>query len=185
MASVEYKLRNLLTEIEVIREIGEGNAKPFQFLKRSPLKYTFMARLGQNKKEEVRVDFEDLKNDTSFKNKLLQNVFDKVETIFNVGFKVNEDEFQFQKGEMGVFLRIMSTISLIIQDFVNENSPDLIYVTGSPREFGSEDEVKNRLYKVFIFKQLDKISNYSAEARLDGYVIYKNGYKGSAKKQSK
>lgn len=178
MASFEYQLKNLLTELQVLNEIGEGNAKPYLFTKRSALKYTFMARLGQNKKEEVRVDFEDLSSEPQFKNQLLQNVFDNVETVFNVGFKVNEDEFQFAKGEMGIFLRIMSTISLIIQDFVKLNNSDLLYITGSPRELGTVDAVKNRLYKVFIWKQLDKIPDYTAEPRLDGYIIFKAGIKG-------
>jgi hypothetical protein len=177
MSYLSTQLRDIYTEVQLLKEIGEGNAKPYPFKRRSEFNYTFMAKLGQNSKEEVKVDFEDLNNEPSFKDKLLQNLFSKVETIFNIGYKVNDDEFQFKKIEMGLFLRIMSTVSLIIQDFIKENNPDLLYITGSPRELGTEDESKNRLYKIFIWKQLSKAPNYIAEPRMGGYVIFKKGIK--------
>lgn len=181
MASLSYQLRDIYSEIQLLKEIGEGNAKPYQFSKRSSMKYTFMARLAPNQKEEVKVDFQDLDIDPSLKSRVLANVFDRVKTAYNVGFKVNENEFQLQKGEMGPFLRIMSTISLIIQDFINNHDPDLIFLYGTPREFGTDDDRKNVLYKVFINKQLNKISDYDTEERAGGHVIYKKGLKGSIK----
>lgn len=176
MASLSFQLRNIYTEIQLLKEIGEGSAKPYPFKRHGELKYTFIARLGTNQKEEVRVDFQDL-SDSPIKDQLLQNVFPSVKTLFNVGFKVNENEFQYKKGEMGPYLRIMSTVSLIIQDFIKNNNPDLLYLTGSPREIGAEDDKKTLLYKLFLNKQISKIVDYNYEERLDGYVIYKNGLK--------
>lgn len=173
MSYLSTHLRSILTEVQILNEIGEGSAKPYPFKKQTETHYTFIARLGLNEKEEVRVDFEPLNHDKDLETKVLTNVFSHLKRNYNVGYKVGNDLNQFKKTEIGTFLRIVSTVSLIIQDFAKNTNPDLLYISGSPRWLGSDDNIKGRLYKVFIHKQLDKLQGYISQERYQGYIIFK------------
>jgi hypothetical protein len=174
MASLKYLFLESIDEI-ILKEIGDGSSKSYNFKRKSFVQYSFIAGLGNNIKEEVAVDFQNLDINQDFKKKLLQNIFIPSDKMYNVGYNIQGNEFQFRKTELRVLLRIISTVVKIIEDFITNINPDLLFVIGTPKKQGGLDsEKKSILYNAFIEKQLNKFSGYSAESRLDGFVIYKD-----------
>lgn len=174
MASMSFHLRNLIEEI-ILKEIGDSSSKSYKFKKIRFDKYEFIASLGENIKEQVIVDFQNLDINSEFKDKLLQNIFIPSNKMFNVGYNIQGNEFQFRKTDIKVLLRIMSTVVNIVIEFIKESNPDLLYVMGTPRKKGGLDsDKKSTLYQAFVEKQLDKIPGYSCEYRLNGFVVYKD-----------
>lgn len=77
---------------------------------------------------------------------------------FNVGFDVNGSTKQFKVSSPTHLLRIISTVVLVIKQFIKEQDPDVLLVTGDDklgvegRDFTGQ---KNRMYKAYVGNILD------------------------------
>lgn len=175
MSSIARHLKSIIAEILI--EVGEGTSKTYFYKKRNEFQYTFVAKLGNNMSEEVTVDFEDANDNPEFTQRLVTNRFPAVKTIYNVGYKVGDTEFQFVRSDLKVLLRIISTVLAIVIEFIHENEPDMLFIKGSNKTSDPTDKgerQKTNLYKAFLWKQLEKIPDYNAEDRLGGFIVYKN-----------
>jgi hypothetical protein len=173
MASKIYQLRNLIEEI-IIQEIGDTSSKPFPYKKRSSFKYDFMVRFGPNDKQLAQVDFQTLQEfSTALKNSVIPDKFKKSTNVFNLAYNVGGVDLQFKPSSSEILLRIMSTGVSIANDFIDEMNPDLLYVEPTPKKSGGSKLQKSDLYKAYIWKQLDKIIDYDAEQRHEGFIVYK------------
>lgn len=174
MSSIIYKLKEIIKAV-LIQEIGDGSSKPYFYKKNNDFSYRFLAKIGKNQ-EEVKVEFENFNHfPSSHKNKILPQQFQDSNLTFNVGYSVGGTEFQFEKSDLKTLLRIVSTVVLIVKEFIKSQSPDILYIIGSPKKPGEKNMAKkDNLYKAFLWKQLDLIPGYLAENRREGFIVYKD-----------
>jgi hypothetical protein len=62
----------------------------------------------------------------------------------------------------------------IIKNHINTNDIDGLYIKGSEKEIGSGDiSQKTNLYKAFISKQLQQISDFGFDTYRNGFILVK------------
>jgi hypothetical protein len=62
----------------------------------------------------------------------------------------------------------------IIKDFIKTQNLDGLYIKGSEKELGIGDITKKtNLYKSYIKKQIDQMSNFKLDTYRDGFIIVK------------
>jgi hypothetical protein len=75
---------------------------------------------------------------------------------------------------MKTLLTILSTVVDIVKHFLDKNNIDGLYIKGTPKELESKDiSQKSNLYKAFIKKQLEQISDFSFDTYKDGFILIK------------
>jgi hypothetical protein len=167
-----------LVEEILLKEIGEANIPPLKWTKVSstskvsPTKYKFLVDIGDFT-EMATVEFELLDDDVE-KQYYIPPKYHHLKTIYNVGYDISGNQYQFVKSDIKTLLKILSTIVDIIKDFINTNEIDGLFIQGTPKELDSKDiSKKSNLYKAFIQKQLNQIPNYGSDTHRDGFILIK------------
>lgn len=171
MASYKTLMLPLLQEL-LVKEIGEANLQPLKWTKKSPTEYKFLVDINDYT-EVVTVNFEQFE-DKIQKQHYFPPKYRNLDKVYNVGYTVSGDEIQFTKSTIKTLLIILSTIVDIVKDFVDKNDVEGLYIKGTPKDIGNSDiSKKSNLYKAFIQKQLQQISNFGFDTHRDGFILIK------------
>ena len=157
----------------LIKELGEANIPPYHYTKVTPLGYTFIAEINDEYKE-VGVIFDKFGIGSEEWKYCFPPTLRHFQTYYNVSYNVDGEDEQYAKTTMGSFLKIMSTVTAILKEFLNELSPDCLYIEGSGKKGEGGERQKNNIYGAFLFQQLKTIEGYSSSIKGDGYNMYKN-----------
>jgi hypothetical protein len=173
MASLRILIKEIVEQF-IIQEIGEGTLEPFKYNKITNLKYKFDFQY-ENENFEVEVDFEKL-YDMEYK----QYYFSKIpnyknKLFYNVSFSVNGDQHQASSTDLKTLLKIMSTLSYIIKDFISIVKPDGLYVEATDK---NDDLIKGKkqkfsTYQAYLDKQIESLTGYKVYLNRDGINIIK------------
>lgn len=154
-----------------MREIGEANIAPLDWKQVTPKKYKFLVNINDFT-EVVTVDFE--KGDEAQKNYYLPPKYRDINNFYNIAYEVSGDENQYAKTDIKTILKILSTVTAIIGDFISKNNPDMLRVEASEKNVGKGDNLqKLNLYKAYIRKSLESNQEYISMLSRDGILIIK------------
>jgi len=162
----------LLKEI-LMKEIGESNIPPLQFMRVKKLKYKASIDIeGFN--ETLTVLFEDFNGkyfDDTARQYYLPNFLQKLPRTYKVVYSIGESTTQLQKTNIKILLTILSTVTAIVKDFITSEDPNALYIYANEKQEGKIQ--KSNLYKAYILQQLKTIPGYQAESRREGELIFK------------
>jgi len=89
-------------------------------------------------------------------------------------YKVNESEFQSKVVPYSIYVRILVTITIAIQDFINEHEPVSIFLKSNPRKEGQvQDKAKHRIHGHILKMQIHKVDGYDYKELEDGWLIFR------------
>ena len=171
MASKSTLLTPILEEV-LVKEIGEANISPLEWSQNGPFQYSFNVNI-EGKDERVEVNFTQIIDDIG-RQFYFPPKYRNLINIFNVGFDISGVEKQFVKTSLKTLLVILSTIVDIIKDFIKHRSIlDGLFIKPIEKDTKTKNSQKFHLYKAFIKKQLEQISNYSYDTYRDGFILIK------------
>lgn len=156
---------------QIIKEVGDlENINPYPYSGNS-----FITEQGW----KVDIDFLEY-NNKDLEDLNLNTKFYHL-PIYNVGFKVEGVESQFSKTTTSEYLKILKTVTLIVNDFIKENNPNgLTFFAANKDEskFLTTDPQKIMLYKLIVMNQLLKNNQYKMvdlklSSNFTGFMIYK------------
>jgi hypothetical protein len=172
-----------LTELykQIINEYGDlQNIEPYSFTKTTN-KYTFFS---DEIEVNVSVEFDNVKSlevklDTV--SKIYYDNMKKDDVSYNVSFEIEGIQSQFTKTNLSVYNRIMKTIVIIIQDFINIKKPYGLWIFGTNKKgLSMSDAQKNiiyynisKYYMPSMYRISEAIAKYNG-ALYDGYVIFQD-----------
>lgn len=160
----------MLNEL-LVKEIGEANISPLPWTKVSSDRYTFKVDI-KGSMEDVTVYFQLM--DDSIKHFCIPPRYVDLGVTYNVAYSVGGQDYQFAKTGLKTLLVIMSTIMDIVKDFVQDNSPAVLYILASEKMLGSGDNTqKSDLYHAFLKNSINRLGGYGWDSCKDGYVIVK------------
>ena len=170
-------LRTLVTEIVdkiIIDEIGEASVKPLDYKKISNDNYSFIFEFN-DVSYVVKVRFTEIWDDIT-----KQYYFSKVpnykdKEFYNVEFTINNIENQALKSDIKTILRIMTTLSYIVKEFIQNNNPDGLYIEATNKDVNllTGKEQKSYLYQAYLDKQIKTLTNYNLYTIRDGFNVIK------------
>jgi hypothetical protein len=170
-------LRTLITEIVdeiIINEIGEASVEPLDYKKISNTNYSFVFYFNDIS-YVVKVRFTLIEDDIT-----KQYYFSKVpnyknKEFYNVEFTINGIENQALKSDIKTILRIMTTLSYIVKEFIQNNNPDGLYIEATNKDINllTGKEQKSYLYQAYLDKQIKTLTNYNLYTIRDGFNIIK------------
>jgi len=171
MASFSTLLVPLIKEV-LLKEIGDASLTPLNWKRVSANQYKFLVDINDFT-EVVTVDFEEF-TEMVHRQYYLPQKYRNLEKVYNVGFVVSDSETQAAKTDVKTLLTINSTVVDIIKDFLASTDVDALYIKGSPKDAGSKDiSQKSNLYKAFIKKGLEGISDYGFDTYKEGFILIK------------
>lgn len=118
MSTNTIKLLSLLSEN--LMEYGDlKNIEPYSFVQKDSSNYTFDSEEGSN----VDVIFTKI-TELEVKHTKIPKIIDKkkISSYFNLGYKVQGVESQAKKSDFKELLRIMKTITIVVDDFLGKNN---------------------------------------------------------------
>lgn len=176
MASKSTLLVPILEEL-LVKEIGEANIQPLEWSQNGPFQYSFNINV-EGKDERVEVNFTQIIDDIEMQF-YFPPKYRNLTNIFNIGYDISGVEKQFAKTPIKTLLIILSTVVDIIKDFIKYRSIlDGLFIKPVEKGEKGESSQKSTLYKAFIKKQLEQISNYSYDTYRDGFILIKNKKNG-------
>ena len=123
----------------------------------------------------MKVQFELIEDDIS-----KQYYFTKVpnykdKEFYNVSFTINNIENQALKSDIKTILKIMTTLSYIVKEFIQNNNPDGLYIEATNKDINlmTGKEQKSYLYQAYLDKQIKTLTNYSLYTIRDGFNVIK------------
>jgi hypothetical protein len=174
MASLRTLLEETIIDKILINEIGEASVEPFDYKKINTTSYSFIFEFN-NIFYRVKVEFELVEDDI-----VKQYYFSKVSNykdkeFYNVEFTINGIETQALKSDIKTILRIMTTLSLIIKDFIQKNNPDGLHIEATNKDINllTGKEQKSYLYQAYLDKQIKTLTNYNLYTIRDGFNVIK------------
>jgi hypothetical protein len=99
----------------------------------------------------------------------------KNKEFYNVEFTINGIENQALKSDIKTILRIMTTLSYIVKEFIQNNNPDGLYIEATNKDINllTGKEQKSYLYQAYLDKQIKTLTNYNLYTIRDGFNIIK------------
>ena len=171
MASYSTLLAPLIKEM-LVKEIGEANINPLKWTRVTPARYRFLVDVGDFT-EVVTVDFDKFIEDET-KQFYLPPKYRNLEDVYNVGYEISGTELQLAKSDLKTLLTVLSTVVDIVKDFLSKNDVDGLYIRGTAKNMDSKDiSQKSNLYKAFIKKQLQQITDFGFDTYRDGFILVK------------
>lgn len=164
MSTKAIKLMSLLSEN--LLEYGDlKNIKPYEFDSKGELAYEF----NSEDDSTVLVTFTKL-NDLEIKHTKIPSIIDKkkISSYFNIGYKVDGSVTQGKKSSLSELLRIVKTITEIIDVFLskNKNAALLVFEDNKDPGLGFSKGQKSMLYQAVINQNLP--SGYTSR---EAYVM--------------
>jgi len=169
MSKMSTLMIPILKEI-LMKEIGESNIPPLDWKQVSHTKYKFLVDIGDFT-ETVTVQFEDFDQDQVSKQFYLPAKLQNLDKTYNVAYDVSGDDVQFSQSNIKTLLTILSTVTVIIKDFISSKDPNALYLEATEKQQGKLQ--KSNLYKAYILQQLKTIPGYQAESRREGEIVFK------------
>ena len=173
MASLRTLIAEIIDKI-IINEIGEASVEPLEYKKISDYNYSFRFEFDSNF-YRVKVQFELIEDDIS-----KQYYFSKVpnykdKEFYNVSFTINNIENQALKSDIKTILKIMTTLSYIVKEFIQNNNPDGLHIEATNKDINlmTGKEQKSYLYQAYLDKQIKTLTNYSLYTIRDGFNVIK------------
>ena len=171
MANLKTLLLPIIEKI-LIQEIGEANIVPLKWTKTGPSSYKFLVDIGDYT-EVVSVLFEHFHNE-EVKGYYIPPKYHHLKNLYNVGYDISGNQYQFAKSDMKTLLKILSTVVSIVEDFVNSREVDGLFIQGNATSPGGNSITKkSNIYKAFIQKQLNQITNFGSDTHRDGFILVK------------
>lgn len=171
MASHSTLLVPLIKEM-LMKEIGEANIQPLKWTQATPTRYKFLVDIGDFT-EVVTVDFDKFE-EIEHRQYYLPQKYRNLENVYNVGYAVSGVESQLVKSNPKTLLTILSTVVDIVKNFLDKNDVDGLYIRGTAKDVDNQDiSQKSNLYKAFVKKQLEQISNFGFDTYRDGFILIK------------
>ena len=172
MASLRILIKEIIEDI-ILQEIGEANIEPFQYSKLSDIKYSFDFDYKDGY-FNVEVDFEKL--DDVYKSYYFAKVPNfKNKIFYNVAFNVNGDQYKASSTDLKTLLKIMTTLSIIVKDFISNINPDGLYIEATDKgdDLIRGKQQKSATYQAYLDKQLEKLTGYKVYTNRGGLNIVK------------
>ena len=170
MSNIKNILIKTISET-LINEIGESNIPPIEFKLINSNNYSFSIDIdGENVK--VNVNFQQFDVGSEEWKYCFSPTLRHHKTYYNVSYEVGGDNNQYTKTSIKYLLRILSTVTFIVKDFIKKNNPDCLYIEGSSKVGEGGETQKNNTYGAYILKQLKTIEGYSSLTKNDGYNVY-------------
>jgi hypothetical protein len=173
MASLRTLIIEILDKI-VINEIGEASIEPLDYKKISNDNYSFIFEFN-DVSYVVKVRFTEIWDDI-----IKQYYFSKVpnykdKEFYNVEFTINNIENQALKSDIKTILRIMTTLSYIVKEFIQNNNPDGLYIEATNKDINllTGKQQKSYLYQAYLDKQIKTLTNYNLYTIRDGFNVIK------------
>ena len=173
MASLRTLIIEILDKI-VINEIGEASVEPLDYKKISNDDYSFIFEFN-DVSYVVKVRFTEIWDDIT-----KQYYFSKVpnykdKEFYNVEFTINNIENQALKSDIKTILRIMTTLSYIVKEFIQNNNPDGLYIEATNKDINllTGKQQKSYLYQAYLDKQIKTLTNYNLYTIRDGFNVIK------------
>ena len=140
---MNYKNLKKVIKDSYLTEVGDlKRIIPYDFNKLDKSRYTFTTKLG---KVTVRIEkfyFEELEG---FKVK--HNDYDYDKPFYNIGYDIDGVESQIAKSNYKELIKILKTVALIVEDFIDSVSPYALVFVGGDKGGGlKDDKQKNSLY---------------------------------------
>lgn len=171
MSNIKNILIKTISET-LINEIGESNIPPIEFKLVDTNNYLFHIDIdGEN--VIVNVQFQPFNVGSEEWKYCFSPTLRHYKTYYNVSYDVGGDNNQYTKTSIKYLLRILSTVTSIVKDFINKHNPDCLYIEGSSKIGERGENQKNNTYGAYILKQLKTIEGYSSITKNDGYNVYK------------
>jgi hypothetical protein len=173
MASLRTLISEILDKI-IINEIGEASVEPLDYKKISNTYYSFIFEYSDIS-YVVKVQFTLIEDNVTKQYYFLKVPNYKNKEFYNVEFTINGIESQALKSDIKTILKIMTTLSYIIKEFIQENNPDGLYVEASNKDINllTGKEQKSYLYQAYLDKQIKTLTNYSLYTIRDGFNVIK------------
>ena len=182
-ADLRQIIKEEIKNIVESKEIGDlKNIDSYNFYKISPSQWGFDTDFGDG---DVNFNEFDPKQFENFKVK--HNDYDYSQPIYNVNYSIRDISWnnvtsQIEKSNYKELMKIINTISKIIKDFIESNSPYSLLIFGDDKMKSDaiSDKQKNSLYSAISKNKLP--SNYRISkgiikdpgVNLEGYVIFRN-----------
>lgn len=171
-----------LSLIEILLEIGDyNNIKPYDLSNVSKNGAAFVTDEGWNCTIEIeQITVEQLKQDTNIPPVFYQ-VYDrskeKNKDIFNVGYKVEDNEKQYEKSDLTSLNKILATVLEYMKRFMDEYDPFALVIIATPsqHEVEKDKNVKLGLYTNIVRNSIFnkyRSSSFTKDER-KGIVLYK------------
>ena len=172
-----------LTELykQIINEYGDlQNIEPYKFIKNINT-YTFSS---DEIEVNVSVEFQNIKSLEIKLNTVSKIYYDnmkKEDVSYNVLFEIEGIQSQFTKTNLSIYNRIMKTIVIIIQDFINTKKPYGLWIFGTNKKgLPTSDKQKNiiyynisKYYMPSMYRISEAIIRYDG-ALYNGYIIFQD-----------
>lgn len=174
MASLRTLLKETIIDRIVINEIGEATSKPFDYKKLNNTNYSFIFEFN-NLPYQVNVGFTLFEDDIEKQYYFFKIDNYKNKEFYNVYFTINDIEDQALKSDIKTILRIMTTLSLIVRDFIQENNPDGLHIEASNKNIDllTGKQQKSYLYQAYLDKQITTLTNYNVYTIRGGFNVTK------------
>lgn len=171
MANLKTLLIPIIEKV-LIQEIGEANITPLKWTRTDQNSYKFLVDIGDYT-EVGSILFQHFDNDEA-KEYYIPPKYHHLKNLYNVGYDISGNQYQFAKSDMKTLLRILSTIVSIVKDFINSREVDGLFIQSTATSpDGSSTVKKSNIYKAFIQKQLNQIRNFGSDTHRDGFILVK------------
>ena len=167
------QLKNIISE-SYINEIGDlKNIIPYNYIKLDTFNYYFESNIG-----DVDVEIERIPQSEEIKFVTKSQIFKQKyegQQLYNISFTVDGIDTQAVKSNLSELNRIIKTVTIIIEKFINSEKPFGLFVSGANRDSSKlePDKVKNTLWLSIATGVGANLTGY----RIDkGNLVY-NGYK--------
>ena len=169
-------LKKIITE-SYIKEVGDlKNIDYYQSYQLSPNEWGFKTDFG-----EVTVNFFPFDPAEWDHFEVRHNDYDYSQDVINVSYAIEDVTSQIQKSNYRELLKIVKTVSIIIKNYIEENSPYSILLFGDDkRGSGLSDKQKNSLYLMTALQniptgyRISKSTIKDPSVSLEGYIMFKN-----------
>ena len=167
-------LKNIITE-SYINEIGDlKNIIPYNYVKLDTFNYHFESNVG-----DVDVEVEKIPQSTKIKFVTKSQIFNEQyngQPLYNISFTVDGLDTQAVKSNLSELNRIVKTVTIIIEKFVQSEKPFGLFVSGANRDSTSlePDKVKNTLWLSIATGVGANLTGYridNGELMYDGYAF--------------
>lgn len=146
---------------KILKEVGDlKSINPFIFKKVNSLEY-----IGGEDSANIfiKLVFVDKGYEADFRG-IFPGLIEKLSTIYEVEFSVNDKASQAFKSDMKTYFRVLKTVSLMVGKFIEANKPDVLIFTGSEKGSddgsGNNDNIKSKMYKNIVINHLTQYPKY-------------------------
>jgi len=178
-------LKNTITE-SYIAEVGDlKNIVPYNYVKLGTFNYNFESNVG-----DVDVEIEKIPQSEEIKFVTRSQIFNQKydgQQLYNISFTVDGIDTQAVKSNLSELNRIIKTVTIIIDKFIQSEKPFGLFVSGANRnkELLTPDKVKNTLWLSIATGVGVNLTGYRIDMgdliyggyKFEGFMIYQTNHR--------